>query len=208
MGAAPSRSRVVRVASLAVSLALTGWAAGQAAYAAGESWRVAGGEVVVVCPLTVGGSFEARTGSIAGGLTADPARPGRLTGELAVDLATLDSGIGLRNTHMRDNYLEVSRGEGYRRAVLSDVVLDGDPTTVSGATTFTGALLVHGVRKPVRGEARIVRAGGDVRVEATFPVVLPEHDIAKPRYLGVGVRDEVRVKVRFTASVAGQGSGR
>lgn len=208
MGTAPSRSRADRVASLAVCLALTAWAAGLAAVVAGESWRVASGEVIVVCPLTVGGSFEARTGSIAGGVAADPARPGQLTGELAVDLATLDSGIGLRNTHMRENYLEVSRGEGYRRAVLSDIVLGGDPGTVSGATTFTGALLVHGVRKPVRGEARIVRAGSDVRVEATFPVALPEHDIAKPRYLGVGVRDQVRVKVRFTASVAGQGSGR
>lgn len=208
MPAALSRSRVEGAASAAMWLALTTWAAGQAAAVAGESWRVASGEVVVVCPLTVGGSFEARTGSIVGGLAVDTARPGHLTGELVVDLATLDSGIGLRNTHMRDNYLEVSRGEEYRRAVLSDVVLAGDPRTVTGATTFTGTLLVHGVRKPVRGEVRIVRAGGGVRVEAAFPVALPEHDIAKPRYLGVGVRDEVRVKVRFTASETGQGSGR
>lgn len=208
MPAALSRSRVEGAASAALWLALTTWAAGQAAVVSSQGWRVSGGEVVVVCPLTVGGSFEARTGTVVGGLATDPARPGRLTGEIAVDLSTLDSGIGLRNTHMRDNYLEIGRGEEYRRAVLSDIVIGGDPDTVSGATTFTGTLLVHGVRRPVRGEARIVRAGGDVRVEAAFPVALPEHGIARPRYLGVGVRDQVRVKVRFTASAAGRESGR
>lgn len=171
-----------------------------------SAWSVSTGSVAVVCPLTVGGSFEARTASLSGRLAPDAAQPGRLTGELVVDLATLDSGIGLRNTHMRENYLEVGRGEGYRRAVLRDIVLSGDVATLSGAATFTATLLVHGAERPVRGEARLTRAGDGVRVEASFPVVLPDHDIAKPRYLGVGVRDEVQVKVKFQASAAAGGT--
>ena len=38
-----------------------------------------------------------------------------------------------------------------------------------------------------------------MRVEATFPVTLPDYGIAKPRYLGVGVKDEVGVKVSLVA---------
>jgi polyisoprenoid-binding protein YceI len=170
-------------------------------------WSVSSGEIAVVCPLTVGGSFEAKSPSLSGQLTADPSQPGRLQGELTVDLATLDTGIGLRNTHMRDNYLEVGRGEGYSRAVLKDIVLASDPATATGATTFTATLLVHGVERPVRGDARLARDGDRVRVDASFPVVLAEHEIPKPRYLGVGVRDQVQVKVRFQTSASGGATG-
>ena len=152
---------------------------------------------MVLCPLTVGGSFEAKTRSLSGQLTVDPAQPTRLVGELAVDLATLDSGIGLRNTHMRDNYLEVGKGELYARAVLSDIVVKGEAAAVTGATTFTGTLLVHGARKPVSGQVRVTRTGSDVRIEASFPVNLPDFGIPEPRYLGVGVKDQVQVKVKF-----------
>jgi hypothetical protein len=140
-------------------------------------------------------------------LTPDSTQPGRLQGELTVDLATLDTGIGLRNSHMRDNYLEVGRGEGFSRAVLKNIVVGGDVATLSGRTSFTATLLVHGVERPVRGDARLSRDAGGVRVEASFPVVLAEHEIAKPRYLGVGVRDQVQVRVRFEAAAGSAGTG-
>ena len=150
------------------------------------------------CPLTVGGSFQAKTNAMAGQLAPDPSNPSRLTGELAVDLKTLDSGIGLRNTHMRENYLEVGKGESFDRAVLSEIALGGgDVATVSGSTTFTGMLQLHGTKKAVSGQARVTRSGSDVRVEASFPVSLPDFGIAEPRYLGVGVKDQVQVRVKF-----------
>jgi polyisoprenoid-binding protein YceI len=195
------RSRLLT--ALAAALALTG----VPVLRAETAWTVTAGAVTVVCPLTVGGSFEARTTALAGRLAVDSAQPGRLAGELAVDLATLDSGISLRNTHMRENYLEVGKGEGYQRAHLKDIVLAGDPATLSGATTFSATLLVHGVERPVRGSARVSREGAGIRVEASFPVALPDHGIAKPRYLGVGVRDEVTVKVKFQASAAEGATG-
>jgi hypothetical protein len=175
--------------------------------AAQAAWTVSDAAVTVVCPLTVGGSFEAKTNAMSGRLVADPSRPGGLAGQLDVDLATLDSGIGLRNAHMRDHYLEVGKGAGYDRAVVKDIVLAADPATLSGATTFTATLRVHGAERPVHGSARVSRDGDRVRVEAAFPVLLPDHGISKPRYLGVGVRDEVHVKVKFQASAAPGSTG-
>ena len=189
-----------RRSALACALTLAMSTASMAPVAVGAqsaTWRITSGELVVLCPLTVGGSFEARTGSVSGQLAADSAQASRLTGEIAVDLKTLDTGIGLRNTHMRENYLEVGKGEGFERAVLSEIVVKGDAATVTGATTFTATLLVHGTRKPVSGQARIARTGADVRVEASFPVSLPDFGIPEPRYLGVGVRDQVHVKVKL-----------
>jgi polyisoprenoid-binding protein YceI len=191
------RYRLLALAgALAVALATESMASSSAG-AQSTAWRITSGELAVLCPLTVGGSFEARTSSVSGQLSVDPAQPSRLTGEIAVDLKTLDSGISLRNTHMRENYLEVGKGEGFDRAVLSEIVVKGDAATVTGATTFTATLLVHGTRKPVSGQARITHAGADVRVEASFPVSLPDFGIPEPRYLGVGVKDQVQVKVKF-----------
>ena len=165
------------------------------------SWRVTRSDVRVVCPLTLGGSFEARTASLRGTLLLDTSRPIALTGDLLVDLRTLDSGIGLRNEHLRDVYLEVGRGEGFDTAVLSGIALgDVDAETFHGRTRFSGTLLLHGSRNTITGQAEIVRQPGSVRVEATFPLALADYGITKPQYLGVGVRDQVQVRVSLWAT--------
>jgi polyisoprenoid-binding protein YceI len=197
--------RASRFVATALALVASG-VTGPAAQA--PAWRVGAGEVVVRCPLTVGGSFDAKTTALSGHVAADPSQPGQLTGALTVDLTTLDSGIGLRNTHMREKYLETGRGDGFNRAVLDDIRLAvPDVATFAGATTFTGTLLLHGTRKLVRGDARLTRSGSAVRVEATFPVELPEFGVPKPRYLGVGVKDQVQVRVTFTAASAVTATG-
>lgn len=156
--------------------------------------RVEHGDVRIVCPLTVGGSFEARTRSLQGSL-ADG---------FSVDLRTLDTGIGLRNDHLRNRYLEVGKGDGFDKAVVSDIGLpDIDLESFQGKTTFTGTLLLHGTRKMIAGQVQIRRSPSSVRVEASFPVKLADFGIAKPQYLGVGVRDTVEARVEFVAMPAG-----
>ena len=158
------------------------------------------GAVIVVCPLTVGGSFEAKTSAIEGQLMTDAARPNTLNGELVVDLSTLDTGIDLRNTHLRERYLEIAKGAGFAKATLTSVALEGGPVVaISGSRRFTGVLTVHGVARPVAGEVRLRSSPSGVHIDATFPMHLADYDIAKPRYLGVGVKDDVQVKVAFEA---------
>lgn len=165
------------------------------------AWRIESGDVRVTCPMTVGGSFEAKTKALSGTTTLKQPKPAAFGGEIAVDLKTLDTGIGLRNRHLRENYLEVAKGEGFDKAVLSDIQLgDVDATTFQGKTSFTGNLRLHGVSKPVKGEATIQRTGSNVRVAATFPLRLLDHAIEKPQYLGVGVKTEVTVRVAFDAT--------
>jgi polyisoprenoid-binding protein YceI len=165
------------------------------------SWRVVQGDVRVTCPLTVGGSFEAKTSTLTGALAFASLHPAVFTGNLAVDLKTLDTGIGLRNEHLQEKYLEVGKGEGFDKAVLSDIHLaDADPDTVQARTTFTGTLLLHGARTTVTGKAEIQRQGSSVRVEASFPVTLADYGIPKPQYLGVGVDQRVHVKVSLVVA--------
>ena len=169
--------------------------------AAGGSWRAGDGEVSVKCPMTVGGSFEATTSALAGTLTTSTARPSAFDGSVAVDLRTIDTGIALRNDHLREKYLEVDKGAGYDHAVLSDVVLQGlQADAPAGKGSFTGSLMLHGVKKTVTGPVEIRQAGTGWRVRASFPLNLPDYNIDKPRYLGVGVKDTVQIAVTFTAT--------
>jgi polyisoprenoid-binding protein YceI len=151
--------------------------------------------------MTVGGSFEAKTDSLKGTIVLATGRPPALSGDLTVDLRTLDTGIGLRNDHLRGEYLEVGRGADFDAATLTAIRLgDIDPATFQGRTSFRGTFLLHGTRRPVTGQAEIRREGSSVRVEASFPVVLADYGIPKPQYLGVGVKSEVQVKVSLVAT--------
>jgi len=185
--------------SLRIVLFVSLWAV--VTSAGGASWRVGQGEVSVKCPMTVGGSFDATTSALTGMLTTSTARPSGFDGSLAVDLRTIDTGIALRNDHLKEKYLEVDKGAGYEQAVLSDVVLQGlNAEAPAGKGSFTGSLMLHGVKKTVTGPAEIRQAGTGWRVRASFPVNLPDYNIDKPRYLGVGVKDTVQVSVTFTTT--------
>jgi polyisoprenoid-binding protein YceI len=161
---------------------------------AADAYKVSGAEVVVVCPLTVGGSFEARTKSVSGEVAASAAEPGNLTGALRVDLQTLETGIGVRDRHMRDNYLEVEKGPEFATATFDQIRIE----KLAGKSTFKGTLMLHGQRQEVTGTADLQQRDGRIRVQAQFPIKVSAFQIPKPTYLGVGVRDEIQIKVVMT----------
>jgi polyisoprenoid-binding protein YceI len=172
-----------------------------AAVLAGHTWTVEQGDVRVICPMTFGGSFEAKSTALSGFITASVSGSGALDGGLAVDLRTLETGIGLRNEHLREKYLEVDKGRGFDTATLSEINLNGlNVDAPQGKGSFTGSLTLHGASKKVTGVVDVRQATDGRRVKASFPVLLSDYSISKPRYLGVGVKDTVQVEVIFGVS--------
>jgi polyisoprenoid-binding protein YceI len=163
---------------------------------AGDKYQIAEAEVVVVCPLTVGGSFEARTKEVAGDIIPPTDRKGPVGGTLRVNLHKLETGIALRDRHMRDNYLEVERGTDFATATLSGIEVDG----VEGKQAFRAVLALHGQTKPVIGVAEVHFRDGRYRIEAQFSLRVSDYQIPTPTYLSIGVRDELKVRVKFTAT--------
>jgi polyisoprenoid-binding protein YceI len=161
---------------------------------AADSYKISGADVTVVCPLTVGGSFQARTKSVSGEV-APAKQPGIVGGRLKIDLKTLETGISLRDRHMRSNYLEVQKGPQFAVATFDNIRVE----KLDGKTSFSGTLMLHGQRKKVSGVAEVQQRGGQIRVQAQFPIRVSEFQIPAPTYLGVGVRDEIQVKVTLTA---------
>jgi polyisoprenoid-binding protein YceI len=170
-------------------------------------WRVASGDVRISVPLRPGGAFEARSSGLAGELRATGSTPVLLTGTIAVDLTTIDTGIGLRNRHLRENYLEIAKGDGFDKAVLSEVhVAAAASAAFRGKSGFTATLLLHGVKQSVSGECEIRDSAPGVLVQATFPLGLRDFGIEPPQYMGVGVGNRLLVRVELHAAAA-QGAG-
>ena len=163
---------------------------------AADTFQIADAEVVVVCPLTVGGSFEARTREVAGDITPPIDKKGPVGGTLRVNLQKLETGIALRDRHMKNNYLEVERGTDFATATLSGIEVE----TLEGKAAFRGVLALHGQTKPVSGFAEVHFRDGRYRIEAQFSLRVSDYQIPTPSYLSIGVRDEIKVKVRFTAA--------
>jgi polyisoprenoid-binding protein YceI len=128
---------------------------------------------------------------------------GTLSGSLAFDLDSLETGIGLRDRHMKEKYLHTAR---YPRAELTLSALDVSKVPDSGdfapvTIPFQGTLSLHGVERPVSGSARLSRSGERVSATAEFPLELGDFGIEVPSYLGITVAEKVQVKTTFTARV-------
>jgi polyisoprenoid-binding protein YceI len=118
--------------------------------------------------------------------------------KITVPLATLQTGIALRDKHMREKYLQVDK---YPDAVLevpwSSVKLPGDGQTGEG--TAPGKMTIHGKTKDVQAKYRIVRTGNRYQVTGNVPLNLKDYDIDVPSYLGVTVQPDIDTSVSFTA---------
>lgn len=176
--------------------------AGRQPVTSGGTWRITAGDVRVRCRLTVGGSFNATTSNISGFIATPPTGETLSAVAVAVELSALDTGINLRNQHLRNRYLAVTRGPGYRQAQLSALQLETPLPQVltTHHTGFVGTLLFHGIEHGITGTAEIRRMDRRLQVEAKFEVSLNDFDIPPPRYLGVGVRDAVAITVNFIAT--------
>ncbi len=111
---------------------------------------------------------------------------GKASGTFECILATFDTGIALRNEHLRDKYLEVGK---HPKAALTL-----DPAAIgTGDFDWSGKLTLKGETKPVKGKARL--KGDDLWAE--FVVNLDDFPaIGAPTWQGVVVDKDVTVTVK------------
>lgn len=119
----------------------------------------------------------------------------KVTGNFKFKMATLDTGIGLRNDHMKNKYLEV---EKFPTAELKiEEVSKFDPANPEAAgLPFKGNLTIHGVTKPVTGTVDVKKKDKGYTVAANFETKITEYSIEIPSYAGITVADSVKVSVQ------------
>lgn len=151
-------------------------------------------------------TFSGKTDRMSGSIVVDPAAVGdSVAVRIAVDLASLDTGIGKRNQHMRENHLET---EKYPEAVFEGASVRG-PAGASLAPGRTvafdveGTFTLHGVAKRMRVTVHVTaRDERTLAFETTFPVTLADHAISRPKFLFLKLGETQTVTVSGVAVAA------
>ncbi len=148
-------------------------------------------------------TVEGKTDQVAGSVVVDPADlAAGCRVEVTVDLASLDTGIGKRNQHMRENHLETERfpQAGFRADSLSGApvaLIAGAPA----AFTLVGDFSLHGVTRRIAVPVTVTLSadGMALAVSAAFTVKLADYAIARPQFLVMKLDELQRVSVALTA---------
>jgi polyisoprenoid-binding protein YceI len=117
---------------------------------------------------------------------------------ITVASGSFDTGIEIRNRHMRDKYLETGK---YPNAVLtvarSALQLPTNGADVSASSA--GTLNLHGQTRPITISYRARRAGDTYTVTGLAHINMTVYGIAQPSFLGITVKPDVDVTVSFSA---------
>lgn len=115
---------------------------------------------------------------------------------ITVPLANLTTGIGLRDKHMKEKYLEVQK---YPLAILSvgrstlklpsgdDKIETDVPSTIS----------IHGQTRPASVHYEVKRDGTTLVTRGRFHINMTDFGITVPSYLGVTVKPDIDVSANF-----------
>ncbi len=151
--------------------------------------------------------FEGKTNRMEGTITVDPAAIGdTATVRFEVELASLDTGIKMRNTHMRENHLQTAK---YPKAVFEGAGIPGRPVTALASDRPTtldveGTFTLHGVSRRIRIAVEVTHrpAPPPERLEfkTEFPVALADYGIERPQFLFLKLSDVQTVRISAVAT--------
>jgi polyisoprenoid-binding protein YceI len=131
--------------------------------------------------------------SISGQITLDGET---ISGKLEFPLATLKTGIGKRDEHMREKYLETEKYPIANLTMQKASPIAGwskeKPAINKG--DFVGTLNLHGVSKPVTGKFTVTADG---KTNVQLQVKLSDYNITKPSFAGISVDETIEVEVKI-----------
>ncbi len=149
-------------------------------------------------------SFEGKTEQVRGEIEVSFDTLAAMSVRVEVDMASLDTGIAIRNRHMRDNHLHTGK---FPRAVFRGGTVTGASALAPGGTArfaLAGTLELHGVQKPVEAAVEMTRGTAGLQITARFSVKLPDFEIPRPKFLVMQLDEVQRVSVFLVATRAGK----
>jgi polyisoprenoid-binding protein YceI len=142
------------------------------------------------------GSFKGVTDKIEGYVKWDmedtlPA------GELnfKIDLESIDTGIGMRNKHMRNKYLETDQ---YPNATFTGIITSWEKRSDSLFEAKTkGTMNIHGTENEFTASARVYIISNRLKVVTDFKINITDYNIKQPSFLFTSMNKIVRLRLVF-----------
>ena len=117
---------------------------------------------------------------------------------ITVPLGKLTTGIGLRDKHMREKYLQTpTYPNASLRVARGDLKFPASGAQAEGDAP--GTMTIHGQNHAVTVHYIAKRDGASYAVSGAVHVNMKDYGIEVPSYLGVTVKPGVEITVRFDA---------
>ncbi len=125
-----------------------------------------------------------------------------LQSEFKMNLSDIETGIPLRNRHLRENYLNT---EKFPEATLKIISLQDFKNQISNnakvKSAFAADLTLKGKSSHIQdGQYQIHSSKNSSKewmLESEFSIDLPHYDIERPAFMGVKIVDKVNLTVKF-----------
>jgi polyisoprenoid-binding protein YceI len=114
----------------------------------------------------------------------------KLTGTILVDMNQLNTGIDLRDEHLKSKYLHVEKFPEAKLELSPIALVDGLNTTDIMAT-----LHFHGTSKKIKIPVELNKMGNKVKVNTDFELLLSDFNVELPSFQGITAADKVTLKV-------------
>lgn len=113
-----------------------------------------------------------------------------------VDLRTLDTGIGLRNRHMKEDYLETDK---YPMTTFKGKITKADKSSDGKLNVVAdGNMTIHGVTKPISIRGTLTPSqGGGYRIQSNFEVKLTDYNIPIPQLMFLKISEVMKLNLDF-----------
>ncbi len=116
---------------------------------------------------------------------------------VSVPMRNLTTGIALRDKHMKEKYLQVDRFTTAELSVARSALKV--PANGEAGGDATGTMKLHGQTKSVTFHYMAKRDGGSLKVAGTVHVNMSDYGMEIPSFMGVKVKPDVDVTVKFGA---------
>lgn len=140
--------------------------------------------------------FEGITDNIDGYMfLPDISNPSESELYFEVDLNTVDTGIGLRNRHMREDYLHTDK---YRYATYSgkfSEIKKNDDNSFD--VSVSGEIFIHGVTQPLDVKGKMTKIDSGFKISTQFEVKLTDHDIEVPSFMFLKIDEVMQLILEF-----------
>jgi len=112
-----------------------------------------------------------------------------------VDLNSVSTGVGLRDRHMREDYLHTDK---YKLTNFKGKISNASKITDSEYDfTANGKKFIHGVTKDITIKGKIYKTSIGYKVKANWAIKLPDYNIEVPKFMFLRISDEIKLEVEF-----------
>lgn len=122
---------------------------------------------------------------------------GKLSADLVFNLNSLETGLSLRDKHMKEKYLKTQDHPNAHFTLVAVENLSEILAAKKNEGRFKGELELNGKKNPLQGNLVYKPNGSDSSVEANFEVKLTDYAIDIPSFAGITVADKIIVKVNL-----------